>query len=545
MKKYIYIGILILFSGCSLLDIDEHIGYEKENIWEYRQRVTASLSNLYTYLPDDFTSVGSVPRSCATDDAIYVRDNSPIRNMTNGTWSALNDVDGYWDKGYEAIRATNLFLEGYDEGLLEKYKYEDPVEYENMKKYFLNYPYEARFLRAFYHFELAKRYGDIPIIKKTYTADSINSVKKSSFEQVVAFIVEECDTVAKYLPKNYANLSPAETGRATLGAVMALKSRVLLYFASDLHNPGQIKQRWIDAAQAAADVMNLNTYTLTPGNYGFNAFVSGELIFEKRFAKSNSFEAANFPVGVEGGKTGMCPTQNLVDAFGMANGTEFDWSNPAHAKDPYLKRDPRLAQFIVVNESKLGSENIEIFEGGRNGLPISYATPTGYYLRKYLQPAIKLTPANPTTADHVWTIFRFAEILLNYAEAMNEAFDSPTYTDANFKRSAKWALDVLRGRYSIPKNSPSDPTSFEVMVRNERRVELCFEDHRFWDIRRWKIGEQTTRILGTKIERIENVSVYTPNKLVEDRIWNDKMYLYPIPYLEVMKNPNLTQNKGW
>ncbi|MFA5419349.1 MAG: RagB/SusD family nutrient uptake outer membrane protein, partial [Bacteroidales bacterium] len=312
MKKYIYIAILLLTYSCELLDIDEHTGLEKEDVGKYYPRVTASLNYLYTLLPDDFTSVGNAPRSCASDDAVWVWNNNAIHRMNNGAWSATNEVDSYWSGGYEAIRASNLFLESYDPNLMDMYANEDPLELQNMTKFYKNYPYEARFLRAFFHFELAKRYGDIPLLTESLTIDEVNSQEKTTFEDLVGFIVEECDTLVKYLPVSYLTFSPAQTGRVTKGTAMALKAKALLFLASPLHNPTNDLQRWKDAAKASLDIMNLNTYGLFAGFFNFNALSSPELIFEKRFANFNSFESNNFPMGVEGGSSGMCPTQNLV-----------------------------------------------------------------------------------------------------------------------------------------------------------------------------------------------------------------------------------------
>lgn len=557
-KLFVFSLLTLALNACSLLDIDESIGLEKDDVFSFVDRTKNSLTYAYTFLPSDYNSIDGASRSCATDDAEWVWSNSNIRILNDGTWNKNNTVDAQWSNYYTAIRATNNLLENFKPEALEKFKYQTSPSYDEVKLQFYNYLYEARFLRAFYHFELAKRYGDIPLADRVFDTQEANTIKRAPFDSVVAFIVKECDTVSKYLPRSYTKFvgTVQETGRVTKGAAMALKSRALLYAASKLHNPTNDVERWKKAALAAQVLIDSaetrSWYALTPYYFDYNALGSTELIMESREIKSNYFEKANFPIGFEGGNTGICPTQNLVDAFEMlttAGGGEFDWNNPAHTALPYssTKRDRRLARTVLTDGAIFKGSTIETFTGGKNAQPLEGATKTGYYLRKLLDPNVNLSPAATTTADHFWPIFRYSEILLNYAEAMMEAFPgaNSSYTDATFKRSADWAINKLRSRAGISTLNGLTYTNFQRKLRNERRVELAFEDHRFWDIRRWMIGSETINIYGTKIEKSGSTKIYSPNQLITTRVWNDRMNLYPIPASESFINPNLNQNPGW
>ena len=265
--------------------------------------------------------------------------------------------------------------------------------------------------------------------------------------------------------------------------------------------------------------------------------------------ETGDFERANYPMGVEGGKTSTCPTQNLVDAFEMKDGSPFDWNNPKHKANPYANRDPRLGFTVVYNDVVWpAKKKVEIWEGGANGLPLANATITGYYLRKYVNNSISFeSDSKFTKAYHSWVLFRYAEILLNYAEAMVNAFDNPDYKDSEFTLSAREAVNQVRGRADV--NMPALPENltkdeFLKRLKNERRVELAFEGHRFWDVRRWKDLQNTANIYAVKVEKKNDGFVYTPF-LLETRTITDNLYFYPISNVEKYKNPNLGQNPGW
>jgi len=327
---------------------------------------------------------------------------------------------------------------------------------------------------------------------------------------------------------------------------MALKARVLLYAASPLHNTGAA-QKWEDAAKASKDIINKGTYSLEANYNAFlNNVTSKELILEAREGNENYFERANFPIGIEGGNTGTCPTQNLVDSYEMvANGKSIsDPTSGYNPANPYNGRDPRLALTVILNKSTFKSKTIECWYGGANAAPLTNATKTGYYLRKYVIEAVNLAPSNTTTRQHAWVLFRYGEVLLNYAEAMNEVYGPENA--ATYGMTALQAVNLIRTRAKMPAFPAGlSKDDFRLKLQNERRVELAFEGQRFWDIKRWKIGSTTTAIYGMDITKNEDGTFNYTKKMIEQRVYDDKMNLYPISLAEKYKNSNLGQNPGW
>jgi hypothetical protein len=560
MKKQHYINcsliilLLLGFTNCSDLDYDETSFNRKDDVFSDFARSKSFLNGIYAYLPTDFNSIDGAMRASASDEAEHVNDVSSVQQFNDGSWSAIQTLDNVWNNMYAGVRASNLFLKESAGQAFPELKYNNNPDYKDIILQYKNYEYEARFLRAFFYFELVKRYKDVPLITTVLTPEEAINVKQTPFTDVVNFIVSECDAVALQLPLNYTNFSSAkETGRATRGAALALKSRILLYAASPLHNTANDVVLWQKAALAAKAVIDLNAYTLT-SSYALvvnnpSLTPGTELIFERREAPSNGFESRNFPIGYQGGNTGTCPTQNLVDAYEMRlSGLPINVDPRYNPAAPYAGRDARLAQTIIINGSQWKGLGVETFFGGRNALPITFATKTGYYLRKYVIEAINLDPraGAVSTREHTWTHFRYGEILLNYAEAMNEAYGPETAAAAPLTLTALSAVNTVRRRAGMP-NFPVGlgKDAFRTKLRNERRVELAFEDHRFWDIRRWKIGDQTKDIFAMNITRNANASLNYEVKLLEVRPFEERMYLYPIPQSEIFKNSNLKQNTGW
>ena len=552
--------LIPLFWSCHFLDYTEYDSNSENYIFSYIDQTKSVLTNVYSYLPKDYNSVDGAIRSSATDDAEHVWDASAIQRFNNGGWSAINPLDDQWGRMYTAIKAANIFLDKADTLTFPSIKY--AVNYKDLMKAYALYPYEARFLRAMYYFELIKRYGNVPLDTVRLTPELVNNVKPNSYDEVVRFIVRECDSATVKLPVTFTTFISLETGRATKGAAMALKARTLLYAASPLNNPSNDAAKWIAAASASKaliDQLGGNYTPLAAYNTTWNNLTSKELILEARQADDRAFESANTAVGYNGGNTGTCPTQNLIDAYEMKTtgkgileaGSGYDPANP-YSNTGASARDPRLDMTILRNGSVWETPLvIQTFQGGLNAAPRPNTTKTGYYIKKFMVESVVVDPSLTLgNARHVWPIFRYAEVLLNYAEAMNEVYGPDGAGPAPLDNlTARAAVNIVRARTGVAMpafQAGMIQSAFRDKLRNERRVELAFEDHRFWDIRRWKIGPSTTTIKGVDLTRdpLTGVITYTP-KVVETRVWDDKMYLFPIPQNEVFVNKNLVQNAGW
>lgn len=543
----------VSLSGCNYLDFDESEGKTKEEVYSYFDNITRMTSAVYRRVPVDYGVIGGALREAATDNAVYTWDNNAVYQIYSDAWSPIRLVDNQWSSFYEVIHDANSFLENYTEEYLERFKW-DPNYPDNMAKTRM-YINEIKVLRALYHFELAKRYGDIPLVTRTYSLDEINYIEKTSFDKIIEFVVDQIDAVASNLPEDQKEFY-GETGRVTKGAALAIKARALLYAASPLFaGTGDSSAKWQAAAKAAYDVIALNRYSLPNINddklyqtEGGNVVLdSPQLIFEFRGSAKSDFEARNLPIGFEGANGGNTPTQNLVDDYEMADGVPFDWTNPKHVANIYYDsegkptRDPRLYLNVICDGMTYMKTKVEPLEGGKHGLPITGATMTGYYLKKLMNETVSLDPVKPVQKEHHFPTYRYAEILLNYAEAMNE-WKGPDAIDANngCPISARDALNQVRTAANMKAIADTDPGEFSKKVRKERRIELAFEDHRFWDIRRWKMGSVVENIYG-----INKVNGIYQKRVIQNRVWRDKMYLYPIPQNEIYANMNLTQNPGW
>ena len=558
MKKIFYIlSVAILAAGCNYLDFDETSGdYTREDMYSTYSNIQSMMTNIYGYMPNkEIVDIGEAMRDCGSDDAEFGDPQATVQYFNNGNWSPLSTVDTKWDL-FKGIRAANEFLESIQTVDLSKYQYD--VKYQLQLEHLKYYPFEARVLRAYYLFELARRYGDIPVPMTMLSIEEANSIEKTSFDDVIAFIASECTECANNLPVTFIGMLDDELGRVTKGFALAVKTKALLYAASPLHNPTGDKSKWLAAAQAAQELIDLNVYFLDPG-VKVNNSASPEVIMLVMRSESQSFEKYNFPVRfTEGQRTAMSgtyPTQNLVDAFQTAAGYDiilgangWETSDPAFdITKPYEGRDPRFESTILANGMTFKGSTIETFVGGADysATRSDLGTPTGYYLRKYIQESTSFTPENTVQNKHHWIVYRYAEALLSYAEAANEYFGNPDQTDGTLHLSAAEALNAVRSNAGMPDVTASSYADFQEAVRREWRVEFAFEDHRFWDVRRWKIGSTTQNSIdGVKITRTGSDYEYSRFS-VEGRTWAEKMYLYPIPQKEVFSNSNLTQNAGW
>ena len=551
----LFILACLIPAACVDLNYSEENTRDEEWTYEYFENgIKNMVFDVYAQVyNNEFESNSAYFLAGATDEAQYALETGAVNNYVNGGWSAANPYSRTWSKCYTAIADANMFLEKLAQADISSWQYNP--DYRNWVQQLELFPYEVRFLRAYFYFELFRSYGDVPLVTTTLTNAEANTITRTPADEIVKFIVEEIDEIAPYLPVSYVTEVNSEVGRATRGAALALKARTLLYAASPLFNPTNDRSRWAAAAEACKVILdNAATWGLKLSAYGslwgHDAFYNPELIFGLGRGEFNSFEMANYPVGVENGSSGNCPTQTLVDQYefqegGQTFGERYPGSIDLNAGDPYEGLDPRFALTVVKNGDEWptnGSQKkaIETFNGGFNASPKYGATPTGYYLKKYVDGACVTTADNQTTRRHTWILFRLGEFYLDYAEAVFNATGSAN--DATYGLTANEAINVLRKRASV--NMPEfteDGEAWVARYERERMVELAFENHRFWDVRRWKKGPQYFRTI-----QVANISAGLQlTRTTVSRQWDDKYYFYPIPQSELKKNPNLTQNAGW
>lgn len=397
MKRIFYlfaVPLMTLVACSDFLELDESEYHTVKYQFSTFRRVKQNATNVYGYVRDGLADVEDTMLDVASDDAVYAWETSNIKRFYDGSWSPINLIDDRWDNLYEAIAAANYFLENCPEDFPDA-KYQD--SYEEDLKQLRNYPYEIRALRAYFHFELLKRYNSIILGKHSFTKEEVNDLKPVSYAEAVGWIVSECDAVIPVLPTTYSGSYYGEVGRVTRGMAQALKARVLLYAASPLNNPGNDKLPYLKAALAAKELIDSDIYELIDEQTTNNASAQG-LIFGKLCPLSSNFETANFPIGYEGGNSGVCPSQNLAEAFDMRNGKSFNCNDVGHWRNQLnaSMRDPRFAKTLLYNGAQFKDQYIQSYIGGRNGQPLDGASPTSYYLYKHIQEETSFVAGNET-----------------------------------------------------------------------------------------------------------------------------------------------------
>lgn len=477
--------------------------------------------------------------SSLSDEAIY--------NNDDNTWlivrgqlapENLGIAGTVWGRSYRSIRECNFALANISKVKL----------YEGHRKLLTA---ELRFIRAYRYFDLLTNYGGaILMADKVYNLDDDLAdpalFTRSTIKQTIDYIMAELTAAAPDLPA--ANNDGWKLGRATNGAALALKARLALYAASPLYNAGT----WAAAAAAAKAVMDLNRYSLHTGGYA-NLFItpeSNEIIFERLYTKNAShfpLEIASAPNGY-GAWGGNTPLQNLVDDYETSSGKSItDPTSGYDPQNPYVNRDPRLAASILYNTANYRGRAVETFvPGGRDskdGNENWNTSKTGYYMRKFQNDAYPINNPWDVAGFQPWIYMRYAEVLLNYAEAQNEAVgpDASVYN----------AVNSVRQRQGV--NMPPLPAGLtqaemRARIRNERRVELAFEEHRFYDVRRWKIADVTENVPAYGIDVVKNGNTFTYTRKVAltGRLFQAKHYWLPIPRAEIQASNNkITQNEGY
>ncbi|MBS1566941.1 MAG: RagB/SusD family nutrient uptake outer membrane protein, partial [Bacteroidetes bacterium] len=530
------------------------------------------VSNIYAKIPSGYnrmlggssfglstsakSNISMVPLECFSDDAIPSGDGNDGWSIIRGGYSPTSTFDDNWGNCYSAIRAANIFFNNY---------LQVPWADSTRRVWIAN---EARTLRAYFYYELIRRYGGVPLVgNKVFDSNDpgLQALKRSSFEECVNYIVSELD-IAKDSLRPDAPLSNRTTdpdfGRMRKSIALAIKAKVLLLAASPLFNPSSNAgksytgfpsynaERWKAAADAAKAVMDLGIYDLEPNRYTLMlARANKEHIFfrmsDPRTDNSYSYYMSppSYKPANRNSEGRVSPTQEFVDGFPMKNGKPItDPTSGYDPSNPYANRDPRLEQTVFFNGAKWLQKPIETFEGGKDKpndatlAPVQ--TKTGYYAKKFCANDSNSTNYTSTfyrDAGFVspWCIIRYADILLMYAEAKNE-YSGP---DA----SVYAAVEKIRQRaglspYALPAGLSQD--QMRVIVRNERRIELAFEEQRFWDIRRWKIAKALygTDLHGVTITRNTNGSFSYSPKVAATPYFTDAMYLFPIANIEIQVN---------
>jgi hypothetical protein len=620
--KIFFVFIAVLISSCNddFLSEDSKGLYTTELVWSDPNLVEMVVNDMYRGYGYAFSYIqlsSLVDEAHMTDDrgtnnfinSVISPDNIPII-----TGEMFHQEDWSWNLLYKHIRECNLFFEKFKDIPDNKIIIDGKTKVQRMKG-------EAFFWRGQFYFLLTNLWGGVPLVLRSYELEDDFEIPRSSYEDCINRIISDLDSAMYNLPISYS--TDDEIGRVTKGAALALKARVLMYAASDLHNPkknieitsgyshpeylgytgGDENARWNAAKNAAKAVIDMNHYALYKSdpvageeskNYQ-NIFLEQKLTSEDifvRFFKKNINEGwpdyrgavFNSSVGY-GGWGGNTPLEEQVSSYEMKDGSKFDWNNPGNSTNPYINRDPRLEasvfyegstwrmrpsgfQFIdPFNKIQVGAVGymsggnfIYKMSGGSKIVGLdsreNEGTYTGYYMKKFLDPSISAMEWPANQQINPWRYIRYAEVLLNYAEACIELGQ---------ESEAKTYINMIRKRVGMPGITDSGATLKE-RYRNERRVELAFEEHRFFDVRRWMIAPKAySGGYGVQVRYIvpedANITsykkddgstwtepIYTkiPLPLARQRTWNNKAYFLPFSAAnEMLKNKKLIQNPGY
>ena len=508
----------------------------------------------------------------ATDDAEYMYSGSTQYAVVlyNGTESPLNfPFTDFWQTPWDNIRRCNLLLSKLPTTPLSK-------------RLQARMAAEARFLRVWYYENLLLCFGGVPLISdQVYDIDDYINLPRAPYADCLSYLTQELDAIAAQLPE--ANgYAAADYGRITRGACLALKSRLLLEAASPLFNGGAETQdgelarlvsyptydagRWQQAADAAQAVINTGAYSLgmdntTAPGYGFYSVflqrVNPEYIFFVNRPANRDLEFYYNPP-TRGGASYSTPTQNIVDAFPMKNGKPItDATSGYDAKNPYLNRDPRFYYTIIYNTALYYQVSagalapVYTYEGGTSDAYVKENSSSGYYCRKMCD--VNIAYNSSFTTGRGWPLLRYAEVLLTYAEAINEAGQPALAYPKLVELRRRAGLDAgLEGLYGM--KGGMSQAEMRDFIRNERRIELAYEDHRWHDIRRWKIAMTTNNATNNRMRIVRSGSgtilspytyAYNVTSSLRRHNFRPEMYLLPIPDAEIRKVPLLRQNPGW
>lgn len=506
------------------------------DLWNDPELIKMSLNEFYSFMGSGFATT-YIPASYTDDLQVIGAEEGKISTFLTGDFtSATYPLRNLWKDSYAQIRKINYFMERAATSA---------VLTDAQRKEFMA---QARFFRAYTYYQLFSNFKDVPILLKAQPVEEAQDKPlKTNHDAGMAFITEELDQAIADLPLSYPN---EELGRITAPAAEAFKSRILLWAASPLNNASNDLSAWQKAAAAAKKVMDGGAFSLQADyNDPFlkkNVLVKPEVIIEFRYnglkgERQHSFDKNNSPAGY-GGRGTNGPTQELVNEYEMKNGKMTTETGSGYdPANPYAGRDPRFEKSILFNTAPFKGRPVETFTKGKD-MPTTNASPTGYYMRKFIAEDFDYNKDPNTTSSTNWIILRYAEILLNYAEAQNEAVgpDATVYQ----------AINDIRKRAKMPE-LPADLTQEQMRakIRHERRIELAFEDqNRYNDLRRWKEAATALNrsVNGVTITKAASGSFTYAPKVSGSRIFTEKHYWMPIPLVELGVNPNLKpQNQGW
>lgn len=537
MRKIIYIQLCLIFAlsltSCNdFLDRKPLDKMTEDDVFNDDALLAAYVNACYNAYPTGFEEA----MMSSTTDETYTRhgkESSIIVSKGEMTPDNITSFDAgrfsnfnYWEKAYEYLRNINIFFEKIDGANVSK----------DLKSRLTG---EMEFIRAFIYSNLIWRFGGVPIVTHSFAlGDNNYSLPRSSYDECVDYIISDLNDAIKRLP---AKMEGENSGRASADACKALKARVLLYAASPLNNPNNDKSKWEKARDASLEIINLPGYELAKDYRSLFLEDNKEVIFKREYTKANGhrMNLFNSPNGYDGWG-GNCPLQNIVDDYEM----KLTGKKPAEEgsgydpKNPYQGRDPRFYASILYNGAMYRGRPVEVFipkgkDSSQGDIGSWNTSLTGYYLYKFMDENQSLSETN----TQPWVFFRLAEFYLNYAEAEFYLGNEEECRDA---------INKVRNRESVkmPAVTESGDQLLE-KLRNERRIELAFENHRYFDLRRWRIAEAYENIDAKGIEvakKDDGTFSYNPITVLE-RKFLPQHYLLPIPRSEIIKSNNsLIQN---
>lgn len=557
MKKIIYILFLFIVCigySCKKDFLQRDVGIQSDLEEVFKDPLTASRFGdfTYTFSISDYGRLSGYKgmTSQFTDESIANNGQIEVAAMNSGQFldPGASDVAGIYTQMYRGIRNANLMLANMD-----KVPWTDLYNPNYIKG-------EQLYLRAYFYFELLRRFGGVVILTQPQDfTEASEDLPRSSYAETFTLILSDLEQALKLLPLTNADWPnpAAQANRATGAAVMALKARALLFDASPLNNPENDLAKWKKAADASKAIIDLNKFSLEP-NYANVLTVANSNEYIRIWPRGGRGFIGTYlsdfliPTSYGGAQSNLSPVQNHVDLYEMANGKPItDATSGYNPQNPYLNRDPRFYINILYNNATWQGRAVQTWQSEPNaqgiityGTDISTATSitkTSYYLKRLWPEASRSGSTASALLNYIF--YRYAEVLINYAEALNEE-TGPTAEVYN-------AVNAIRVRAKMPV-LPAGLSQSEMRerIRNERAIEFAFEDMRWWDILRWKKGPEIVAQPMKAMKVIKNANGSFSYNVIElpafKKVFNNNMYLYSIPRAEMNKTSGaLKQNPGW